>query len=90
MIPNKKRGLKKTKASIKHSPVNWIKLLIFLGSTRMEVSEKALKDFKTIWRKNNPDKELTQDELLNMAQRLLLIVKLVYKPIPDENKSLPP
>ncbi len=56
----------------------------------MEISDKALADFENIWRKHNPNKNISKAELLSIAQRLLYVVKLVYRPIPDKRKQLPP
>lgn len=56
----------------------------------MEISDKALADFEKIWRKHNPNTNITKAELLHIAQRLLYVVKLVWKPIPDRKKQLPP
>lgn len=43
----------------------------------MDISETALIEFEKIWRKNNPSKDISKEELLDMATAVLTAVKLV-------------
>lgn len=48
----------------------------------MHISEKALAEFRSIWEQHHPGEEITNEELLAQAIRVLLAVKIVNRPIP--------
>lgn len=47
------------------------------------ISEKALKEFKTIY-KRKTGKDTSDQETLESATKLITLVKAVYRPIPKE------
>ena len=44
----------------------------------MGLTEPALEEFKQIWRRDNPDRSATDDQLYEYAIRTLVAVNLVY------------
>ena len=52
----------------------------------MEVTPEALKEFKKIY-KDKFGEELSDDDALEMAQRVLRFFSLIYRPLPDQNDS---
>ena len=52
----------------------------------MEVSPDALEDFKKIYRKEFKE-EISDDEALEMAQRVLMSFSLITRPLPEEKKT---
>lgn len=52
------------------------------------ITEQALSEFEQIWRKENPNTEISQQELLESAIRTLRAVELVYRAIPKERADL--
>lgn len=51
------------------------------------ISKEALQEFKKIWKSEHNGKELPNDKALEMAQRILRIVELIYRPIPKKIKK---
>lgn len=45
------------------------------------LSQKSIKEFQAIW-KAQYGEELSEKEALELATRLLLLFKVIYKPIP--------
>jgi len=52
----------------------------------MQISEQALKEFEEIWRQDNPDKEITKEQLAEIAQRVLSAVKLIFASSAEHGK----
>ena len=50
----------------------------------MEVTPEALKEFKKIY-KDKFGEELSDDDALEMAQRVLTFFSLIYRPLPGQN-----
>lgn len=50
------------------------------GNTNNMISEKALKEFKTIY-KNNFNVALSDKDALESATKLLRLVEIIYKPM---------
>lgn len=50
----------------------------------MKVTEEALKELEALLREEYPNKKFTQEQLLEIATRLLRAVELVYRSIPQE------
>ena len=48
------------------------------------ISKKALEEYKEIWRKENPGKDIDDETAMNEAVALLTIMDKVYKPIKKE------
>lgn len=55
----------------------------------MEVTPQALEEFKRIYNKEFGE-EISDDEALEMAQRVLTFFSLIYRPLPDQEGSLKP
>lgn len=53
----------------------------------MKLTPEALKEFKRLYRQDHPKEEITKEELLEMAHRVLRIVELTYSPIPKNNEK---
>ncbi len=51
----------------------------------MEVTPEALEEFKRIYRKEF-GKEISDEEALEMAQRVLVFFSLIYRPLPDQEE----
>lgn len=51
----------------------------------MQITEQALKEFKELWLKDHPGQTLEQDQLLEMASRVMEAVKLIHNS--EEHKS---
>lgn len=49
----------------------------------MEFSNKSLNKLEELWLKDHPGKNITREELIVMAERLVHITRLVYRPIPE-------
>lgn len=47
-------------------------------------TKEAIEEFKKIWQEEHPNQEITKEQLLEMAQRILNAVELVYRPVPKE------
>ena len=52
----------------------------------MEVTPEALKEFKKIY-KDKFKEDISDDDALEMAQRVLRFFSLIYRPLPDQNDS---
>lgn len=50
----------------------------------MRITDEALQEFEVLWRQDNPGKEISREELADMATRVALAVELTYRPIPRE------
>jgi hypothetical protein len=48
------------------------------------ISKQALEEYKEIWRKENPGKDIDDETAMNEAVALLTIMDKVYKPIKKE------
>ena len=51
------------------------------------LSQKALDEFKEI-HKAEFSEEISDEKTLELATRLITLMKVIYRPIPDENKNL--
>lgn len=54
----------------------------------MKLTEAAIKKFELIWKTNNPGKEISSQELIELATNIMRSVKNVYRPIPKEKADL--
>lgn len=52
----------------------------------MEVTPEALEEFKRIYRKESGE-EISDEEALEMAQRVLVFFSLIYRPLPSREDS---
>lgn len=52
----------------------------------MEVTPQALEEFKKIYKKEFRE-EISDDEALEMAQRVLTFFSILYRPLPDQENS---
>ncbi len=52
----------------------------------MEISQKALKEFKEIWRKQFGE-EISDKDAYEEATCLLRLFQVVYRPLPPKNKE---
>ncbi len=52
----------------------------------MEVTPQALEEFKKIYKEKFKE-DISDDEALEMAQRVLTFFSLIYRPLPDQNDS---
>ena len=52
----------------------------------MEVTPEALEEFKRIYRKEFGE-DISDDEALEMAQRVLMFFSLIYRPLPGRGES---
>ena len=52
----------------------------------MEITQKALEEFKKIYKKEFGE-DLSDDEALEIAQRVLGFFSLIYRPLPNQEKS---
>lgn len=50
----------------------------------MQLSQKALKEFKQIFEAEHPGQELTDDQALLLATKVMRIVKMVNIPLPQD------
>ena len=50
----------------------------------MEVTLEALKEFKKIY-KDKFKEDISDDDALEMAQRVLRFFSLIYRPLPDQD-----
>jgi hypothetical protein len=48
------------------------------------ISKQALEEYKEIWRKENPGKDIDDETAMTEAVALLTIMDKVYKPIKKE------
>ena len=48
----------------------------------MQLTDEALREFEDLYKRQNPNKEVSKEELIDMATRTMRAVKLVYRPIP--------
>ncbi len=46
------------------------------------ITDEELQKLKKIWQEDHPGKEISQEQLLEMAERLLTATEIVYRPIP--------
>lgn len=52
-------------------------------------NKEALKEFEKLWREENPNKDITPEQLLEMATRVMRAVELIYKRIPQNKVEVP-
>ena len=50
----------------------------------MKITEEARKEFESLWRDDHPNQEVTQEQLLEMATRVMRAVESIYRAIPPE------
>jgi hypothetical protein len=51
----------------------------------MELSKKAIDEFKELIKKDYPDEYFTENEILEMANNVMGVVDCLYQPIPAED-----
>lgn len=56
-----------------------------LKAKNMEVTPQALEEFKKIYKEKFKE-EISDDEALEMAQRVLTFFSLIYRPLPDQKE----
>lgn len=49
----------------------------------MQITEKELNELEKIWLIDHPDQKITREELIVLAERIINITRLVYRPIPE-------
>lgn len=54
------------------------------GNYKHMISKQALEEFKEIWRKENPGKDIDDKTAMDQAVALLTLMNTVYKPIKKE------
>lgn len=52
------------------------------------LTEEALHEFESIWRKHHPGQAITPTQLAAQAALVLRAVQLVYRPIPVDKERL--
>jgi hypothetical protein len=50
----------------------------------MQLPKEALQEFEKIWKEENPGKEISESELIEMATHVIELVDLFYRPIPEQ------
>ena len=69
-----------------NSPVFSIPSYLFiLENKNMEVTPQALEEFKKIYKEKFKE-DISDDEALEMAQRVLAFFSLIYRPLPDQEE----
>jgi hypothetical protein len=53
----------------------------------MRLSKEALQDFEAILKKKYPGRVFTDQEILDMATRVMRAVELIYRPLPKYSKE---
>jgi hypothetical protein len=53
----------------------------------MPISQLALQKLKRIWERKNPDKSISDGELLDLAVRLVNLAQAVCRPLPEIRKE---
>lgn len=48
------------------------------------ITNEELDELKKIWQEDHPGEEISQEQLLDMAERLITATEIVYKPIPKD------
>jgi hypothetical protein len=56
----------------------------FGGNYKYMISKQALEEFKEIWRKENPGKDIDDKTAMDEAVALLTLMDTVYRPIKKE------
>ncbi|RYE59393.1 MAG: hypothetical protein EOP48_01050 [Sphingobacteriales bacterium] len=54
----------------------------------MQLPQEALNKLKEIWEEENPEKEISDSELIELGIHLIKMVELFYKPMPVEMRSI--
>ncbi len=49
----------------------------------MQITEKELNELEKIWLIDHPGQKITREELIVLAERIINITRLVYRPIPE-------
>ena len=45
----------------------------------MQLSKHALQEFKVLWEQNHPNEDISDDELLAMATRVITAIEIIWK-----------
>lgn len=53
----------------------------------MQITQKALGKLRQIWALKNPNKPLSDSELLDLGTRLLNLTEAIYRPISHNQKE---
>jgi len=48
------------------------------------ITKEELEELRKIWQEEHPGKEISDEQLLEMAQRLLTATEIIYRQIPRE------
>jgi len=48
------------------------------------ITKEELEELKKIWQEDHPGREISDEQLLEMAQRILTATEIIYRPIPKE------
>ena len=48
------------------------------------ITNEELEELRKLWQEDHPGKEITQEQLLEMAERLITATELIYRPIPKD------
>ncbi len=54
----------------------------------MQLSDEAINDFEKLWKEDHPGKEISRQDLIEIATRIMRAVHLVYKPIPKDKLDI--
>lgn len=54
------------------------------GVNKYMISKQALEEFKEIWRKENPGKDIDDKTAMDQAVALLTLMNTIYKPVKKE------